>query len=411
MGEQDSITKALEGFIKDDGLAGVVTLVWKNGRVIQNANIGWRDIESKKPMERDSIFRIASMTKPITSVAALMLYDEGRFALDEPIAKVAPEFANMRVLRSPEGSLDDTVPAQRAITFDDLLTHRSGLTYGSFHRGPIVKAYEDALGSDVDSPLSPDEWIARLAALPLIDQPGAGFHYSHSTDLLGLLIARMEGIPLGEVLKRRIFEPLGMKATSFIVPPEKWDRRAKLYGFDDSGHHVERPSGLIASGPMGAFIADRAEDSAYVSGGQGLWSTADDYLRFARIFLGDGAVDDVRLLRPETLKLMMSNQLTESQRQAARIWIPVFTAHGFGLGVAVVLDPAKADPIRCQGGMGTVGWPGAYGGWWQVDPTDGSIMILLTHNLIEVNQFAMGIGLDVYAATTKFHDLGAALPV
>jgi CubicO group peptidase (beta-lactamase class C family) len=405
MSQKDSISTALEEFFKDGILAGTVTLVWRGGRVVHNANIGWRDVERRLPMERDTLFRIASMTKPITSLAALMLFEEGRFALDEPITRWAPEFTDMRVLRSPNGSLNETDPARRAITFEDLLTHRSGLTYASFQTGPIAEAYEQTLGSEIDSDLSPDEWIARLAALPLIDQPGAAFHYSHSTDLLGLLIARIEGVPLGDVLKRRIFDPLGMKDTGFIIPPEKRERRAKLYGFDDAGQLEERPRGSITTGRAGTLLPDRLNELAYVSGGQGLWSTADDYLAFARIFLGDGTVDGVRLLRPETLALMASNRLTDSQRAAARIWIPVFTAHGFGMGVAVVLDPEKADPTRCQGGIGTVGWPGAYGGWWQADPTDGSVMIFLAHNLLEMNQVAKGVGLGVYTAITQFHAL------
>jgi CubicO group peptidase (beta-lactamase class C family) len=159
------------------------------------------------------------------------------------------------------------------------------------------------------------------------------------------------------------------------------------------------------------LLPDRSDDSAYVSGGQGLWSTADDYLTFARIFLGDGTVDGVRLLRPETLALMTSNRLTEDQRRSARMFgMPIFTAHGFGMGVAVVLDPENANPIHCRGGVGTVGWPGAYGGWWQADPTDGSVMIFMTHNVLETYQFAQGIGLDVYAAITEFHALASALP-
>ncbi len=412
MSEQDSIRTALEGFINKGVLAGAVTLVWRDGKIVQNTAVGWRDIEGKLPMERDTIFRIASMSKPVTSLAALTLFDEGRFALDEPITRVAPEFTTMRVLRTPTGSLDETDPAQRAITFEDLLTHRSGLTYGAFQSGPIAEAYDKALGSEIDNGLAPDEWIARLAALPLIAQPGTAFNYSHSVDLLGLLIARMEGMPLGEVLKRRVFDPLGMKDTGFIVPPEKRSRRARLYGFDDEGHLAERPRGSIGSGAAGTLIPDRTDEAAYVSGGQGLWSTVDDYLAFARVFLGDGSVDGVRLLRPETLARMTANQLTEEQRVTGKMFgMRIFTGHGFGLGVAVVLDPEKADPTRCQGGIGTVGWPGAYGGWWQADPTDGSVMIFLAHNLLDMNQLAMGIGLEVYAAITDFHALASALPV
>ena len=149
------------------------------------------------------------MTKPITSVAALMLVDEGRIALNDPIANYAPEFSRMRVLRSPDGPLDETDPAERLITFEDLLTHRAGLTYGDFHRGPISGAYREALGGDIDSDVVPDEWIARLARLPLVGQPGAMWTYGRATDLLGLLIARIEGEPLGAVLKRRIFDAFG----------------------------------------------------------------------------------------------------------------------------------------------------------------------------------------------------------
>jgi CubicO group peptidase (beta-lactamase class C family) len=409
MNMEDSIKTVLENAVNGGDLTGIVTLVWHGNKVIQSANVGWRDREANLPMERDTLFRIASMTKPITSMAALMLFEEGRFALDEPITRWAPEFARMRVLSSPTGSFHQADPADRPITFEDLLTHRSGLTYGSFHTGPLATAFDEALGSDIDSELSPDEWIARLAALPLIDQPGAGFHYGHSTDLLGFLIARIEGIPFGTVLKQRIFEPLGMQDTGFIVPPEKRDRRATMYGFTDAGHLTPRPRGVLTSGKAGTLLSERPDEMAYVSGGQGLWSTADDYLTFARLFLGDGAVNGVRLLRPETLALMMTNRLTESQRaKATLLGLPVFPAHGFGMGVAVVLDPEKAAAIRCRGGIGTVGWPGAFGGWWQADPTNGSAMILLAQNMIEVHQFAQGIGLGVYSAITQFHRIASA---
>ena len=186
-------------------------------------------------------------------------------------------------MRSPTCPLDQTDPAERPITFEDLLTHRSGLTYGALHAGPIARAYAEALGGDIDSHVAPDDWIAGLAALPLIDQPGAAFHYGHSTDLLGLLIARIEDAPLGDVLERRIFGPLGMKDTGFIVPRTKAGRRAGLYGFDQAGRLTAR-----ATCPGGSTLAERPEDMEYVSGGQGLWSTLDDYLAFARMFLGVG---------------------------------------------------------------------------------------------------------------------------
>jgi CubicO group peptidase (beta-lactamase class C family) len=386
-------------------LAGASTLVWRNGRVAQTAVVGRRDLVTDLPVERDTIFRIASMTKPVTTVAALMLYDEGRFALDEPITRHAPELGRLRVLRGPNGPLDQTDAAERPITFGDLLTHRSGLTYGEFHRGPIGRACADTLGGQMDNALAPDEWIARLATLPLIDQPGAGFHYGMSTDLLGFLVARLEGASLGAVLERRIFTPLGMRDTGFVVPPARRSRRAGLCGFDAEGRFT-----ALTTVPGGHTAAERPDDMTFESGGQGLWSTVDDYLAFARVFLGRGEVDGVRLLRPQTCAMMASNQLTPEQRRTARMFgMPLFAAgHGFGMGVAVVTEPEKADPVRCRGGVGTVGWPGAYGGWWQADPTDGSVLIFLAHNMAELPQMADGIGLGVWSAITTFHQLATA---
>jgi CubicO group peptidase (beta-lactamase class C family) len=383
-------------------IAGAATLTWREGRVVQAAAVGRRDIAAGLPIERDTIFRIASMTKPITSVVALTFLDEGRFALDDPISRCAPELADMRVIRDRNGPLDATDPAARPITFEDLLTHRSGLTYADFARGPLARAYRDALGADIDSEKSPDEWIAGLAALPLVAQPGTAFEYGSSTDLRGLLLARMDEAPLGEVMRRRLFDPLGMTNTGFIVPAAQRHRRAKMYGFDDDGRLTER-----ATGAGGAFVAERPDDMVFESGGQGLWSTVDDYLAFARLFLGGGAVDGIRILKPETVALMTANRLTDAQRAAARMFgTSPFAGHGFGLGVAVVMDPAKAQSTLCNGAVGTVGWPGAFGGWWQADPVEQSIMIFLAHNSFEVTQIAKGYGLGVYSAITQFHASG-----
>jgi CubicO group peptidase (beta-lactamase class C family) len=401
----DAIGAAVQGYVDAGAIAGAATLVWRNGRVVQTASLGRRDLDNGLPVERDTIFRIASMTKPVTTVAALMLLEEGRFTLDDPIRDHAPELAEMRVLRDPDGSLEDTVAASRPVTFDDLLTHRSGLTYGDFHRGPIAAAYREALGSSIDNSLTPDEWIARLGTLPLIDQPGAGFHYGHSTDLLGFLVARIEDAPLGTVLARRIFAPLGMKDTGFVVPADKQVRRAGLCGFDDEGRLT-----ALAATPGGHARMERPDDMAFESGGQGLWSTLDDYLAFARLFVAGGAVDGVRLLRPETLAQMASNQLTPHQRAASRMFgRPLFAVgHGYGMGVAVVTEPEQADPLRCGGGVGAVGWPGAWGGWWQADPGDDSVLVFLAHNMVGLPQMARGIGLGVWSAIARFHELASA---
>jgi CubicO group peptidase (beta-lactamase class C family) len=328
-----------------------------------------------------------------------MLYDEGRFDLDDPIAVCAPEFADVRVLRDPNGALDQTDEAARPITFRDLLTHRSGLTYGEFHRGPIGRACAETLGTQIDNPLTPAEWIARLATLPLIDQPGRGFHYSVSTDLLGFLIARLEGAPLSAVLHRRVFTPLGMRDTRFSVPREKRDRRAGLCGFDGDGRLT-----TLSALPGRHALDERPEEMTFESGGQGLWSTLDDYLAFARMLIGDGP----HLLRPRTLAMMTSNQLTPEQRATACMFgRPIFAAgHGYGMGVAVVMEPDTADPLRCRGGVGTIGWPGAYGGWWQADPNDRSVLMFLAHNMVELGQMASGIGLGVWSAIGTFHQIG-----
>src|SRR3954466_14271508 len=257
MNKLSEVEAAMQKVVDSGELAGAATLVWRaHSRYgeAQTVCVGRRDREANLPVERDTIFRIASMTKPITSVAALMLVEEGGIALTDSIARFAPEFSHMRVLRAPNGPLHDTDPAERPITFADLLTHRAGFTYADFHRGPIAQAYRDALGGDIDSDVAPDDWIARLAQLPLIAQPGSAMYYGVSTDLLGLLIARIEGAPLGELLKRRIFDPLGMKDTSFLVPREKRARRAAGYGFDEEGRLTKRITW------SGVVVAERPED-------------------------------------------------------------------------------------------------------------------------------------------------------
>ncbi len=332
------------------------------------------------------------------------MVEEGHFALGDPIDRWAPEFARMRVLRSPDGPLDQTEPAGRPITFEDLLTHRAGLTYADFRRGPVGAAYARALGPNIDNPLEPEAWIAALAALPLIDQPGAAFHYSHATDLLGFILARIDGATLGEVLQRRVFGPLGMTNTGFQVPQEQRARRAAAHGFD----HADRLVRLDAV-PGGHALPERPDGMSFQSGGQGLWSTLDDYLAFARLFVEGGAVDGVRVLQPETVALLASNHLTDDQRARSGILgMPVFAAgHGFGLGVAVVTEPERADPSLCGGGLGAVGWPGAYGGWWRADPSGGSVLIFLTHNMVGLEQMTRGVGMGVYGARAAFQRLAS----
>ena len=358
------IPAALKGIVDQGVLSGIVTLIWRKGEVVQINTIGQRDIAQGLPMERDTLFRIASMTKPVTSVAAMMLVEEGRLTLDDPITRWIPELGGMRVLEDPTGPLDNTAPAPRDITVEDLMTHRAGLAYGFTSQGPIAYAHEEKLGPALANPHTPDSWLQKLGELPLTYPPGERFHYSHATDVLGFLVARIEGKPLGQVLKARIFDPLGMGDTAFWIPPEKRGRLARLYEVDADGKLKD------------VSLKQTDAPPAFEGGGGGLISTADDYLKFARMLLGRGEVDGVRLLKPETVDLMVANRLTDAQRGHGFMGMPFWLSQGFGLGLSMILDPAKHEWMGA-GGQGAFGWPGAFGTWWQADPANDLILIFL----------------------------------
>ncbi|HEX7761213.1 MAG TPA: serine hydrolase domain-containing protein [Caulobacteraceae bacterium] len=359
---------ALQSVVDAGDLSGAVTLIWRKGEIAQVSTIGRRSIAEDKPMTRDTLFRIASMTKPITSVAALMLMEEGRFKLDDPITKWAPEFANMKVLKDAQGPLADVYDSPHEITFDDLFTHRAGLAYGFTSIGPIAHAHQAALGDVLNSRMAPDAWMAALGGLPLSYPPGERFHYSHATDVLGFLVGRIAGTGYREFLMQRIFGPLGMVDTDFYVPPEKRDRAAVVYRLD------EKLDGLEP-------VAFDQYDSppAFCGGGGGLISTADDYLKFARLMLNHGELDGVRLLKPETVRLMRTNRLTAAQREIPFMGIPFWSGQGFGLGVSVITDPEKQAWMGA-GSQGSFGWPGAFGTWWQADPVEDMVVLYLIQN-------------------------------
>lgn len=390
----EAIGPALQNVVDAGDLSGFVTLVWRKGEVAQVNTVGQRDIAGGKPMTRDTIFRIASMTKPITSVAALMLMEEGKLRLDDPITRWAPEFADMQVLKAANGPLDQTVPAARDITIEDLMTHRSGLAYGFTSVGPIGEAHEKALGPALGTPLSPDEWMKKLGELPLSYQPGERFHYSHATDVLGFIVGRIEGKPFGDVLQERVFGPLGMVDTAFHVPPEKLDRAAKLY-------RINTETDALEEVPFPYYPAP----PAFAAGGGGLVSTADDYLKFARLMLNGGELDGVRLLKAETLAMMTQNRLSAEQRAIPFMGIPFWLGQGFGLGVSMITDPEKQAWMGA-GNEGAFGWPGAFGTWWQADPKADLILIYLIQN-------SMPLGPEAAAQLATGQRMGgrAALPV
>ncbi|MBX9980722.1 MAG: beta-lactamase family protein [Mycobacterium gordonae] len=342
-------------------LPGAVTVVWQRGEVLQVNEIGYRDVEAKLPMQRDTLFRIASMTKPVTVAVIMSMVDEGKLALSDPIARWVPEFANVRVLDDPHGPLERTHPARRAIVIEDLLTHTSGLAYGFSVSGPIARAYLRLpfnQGSDV--------WLSELAVLPLVHQPGEKVTYSHSIDVLGVIASRIDGKPLHEVFEDRVLGPAGMPDTGFFVTPASRPRAATMYRHDEHDrlrHDVMGPP--------------HVKPPSFCNAGGGLWSTADDYLRFVRMLLGDGLIDGVRVLSTESVRQMRTDRLTEDQKRHNFLGSPYWVGRGFGLNLSVVTDPVRATPLFGPGGIGTFSWPGAYGTWWQADPSADLILLYL----------------------------------
>jgi CubicO group peptidase (beta-lactamase class C family) len=360
-GNQASIREVCDAGL----LAGAVTMVWQHGELLQVNEIGYRDVDAGLPMRQDTLFRIASMTKPVTVAAVMSLVDEGKLALKDPVARWAPELADVRVLDDPRGPLDRTHPASRAILIEDLLTHTSGLAYGFSVSGPISRAYMRLPFNQ-----GPDAWLAELAKLPLVHQPGDRVTYSHSIDLLGVIASRVDGKPFYQVLDERILGPAGMPDTGFFVSVEARRRAATMYSLDDNEqlrHDVMGPPHI--------------EPPSFCNAGGGLWSSADDYLRFVRMLLGDGTVDGVRVLSPESARLMRTDRLTDEQKRHSFLGAPYWVGRGFGLNLSVVTDPVKSAPLFGPGGLGTFSWPGAYGTWWQADPAADLILLYLIQNL------------------------------
>ena len=330
--------------------------------------MGSMDFDGDTPMRQDAICRLASSTKPVTAAGAMLLVEECRLRLDDPVDAWLPELANRRVLRSIDGPLDDTVPANRPITLRDLLTYRSG--YGEVFflapTCPLQQALEAARLPLCEWPFAgtSDEFMQRLGALPLADQPGERWLYHMSGEILGVLISRVAGQSLGTFLQERIFEPLGMPDTGFQVPEAKLDRLPTCYGRD------------LVSGRI--IVLDPARDGfaarppVFESGAGGLVSTADDLLAFGRMMLMDGASKGRVLSRP-SIELMTRDHLTPGQKAASPFFEHFWETHGWGLGLGVIT--ARND---LADGPGRFGWDGAFGTSWWVDPTHQLVGVLMT---------------------------------
>jgi CubicO group peptidase (beta-lactamase class C family) len=356
-------------YVECGAVPGLVTLLDRGGEVHVDV-IGSLAAGGSEPMRRDTIFRISSMTKPITAVAVMLLVEECLLRLDEPVDRLLPELANRQVLKRLDAALDDTVPAQRPISLRDLLTFCFG--FGELlappDAYPILKAASGPLGMGPPAPAkgsAPDEWMRRLGALPLMYQPGERWLYNTGFDVLGVLIARASGEPFEKFLQERIFEPLGMQDTSFGVPADKLGRLATSYGTNPTTHALE----IFDEAAHGQW----SRSPVFPSGGAGLCSTADDFLAFSRMLLNNGKHANARLLSRASVETMTIDQLTPAQK-ARGSWVPgQFDNHGWGFGVSVVTRRSDV-----AGTLGTYGWDGGLGTCWRADPKEQLSTLLLT---------------------------------
>jgi CubicO group peptidase (beta-lactamase class C family) len=363
---------------------GTQLLVYRRGKVVHSAVQGFADVERKAPIKDDTIFRIYSMTKPITSVAFMMLVEEGRIALDEPVHKYIPEWKNLGVFQAGTAPAFLTRPPARPMQIVDLMRHTSGLTYGFQQRGNVDAAYREQKIGEVITSGTLDTMIAGLAKIPLEFSPGEAWNYSVSTDVIGYLIGKISGMPFEQFLKERIFDPLAMADTDFFVPADKAHRFAACYNADPGGmmsfHAAEKKGGLtLQDDPTtSSFLAK----PSFISGGGGLCSTAADYLTFCRALLNGGELGGVRLIGPKTLKLMTTNHLPGGrdlpEMSRSMFAEATYNGIGFGLGFSITMDPAKT---LIPGSPGEYAWGGAATTSFWIDPAEELIAVFMTQVL------------------------------
>ena len=356
----------MQGYIDEGKLAGALTMLARRGEVFHLQIYGVQDLESGVAVSEDTIFRLYSMTKPITSVAVMMLYEEGHFSLDDPINKFIPEFADTQVFDGIGETGMRLVAQDRPITIRHLLTHTSGLSYGLHRDTPIDPMYHEARIADADSTLK--EVMGRLGKIPLVHQPGTKWRYSMSATVLGYLVEVISGRPFDEFLHDRLFAPLGMDDTSFFVPGDKLHRLATAY--------VPSRGGGIAP-HEGSVTTRHKRPHAMKSGGAGVVSTAGDYMRFCQMLLNGGELDGDRLLAPKTMQMMVSDHLTDDlEPYVVEDRFRGYTKGcGFGLGFSVVNDIAQHG---IPGSNGMYSWFGAASCYFWIDPSEELIAILMT---------------------------------
>jgi CubicO group peptidase (beta-lactamase class C family) len=359
------IAPHLNRYVDEGKLPGYQVLVARRGRPAYLHRYGLGDVEQQKPVADDTIFRIYSMTKPITSVAILQLYERGLFQLNTPVSTVIPAFKGLQVYTGGEGGGMTTAAAQREVTFRDLLTHTAGFVYGTSGTHPLDSLYRER--QILTGSLA--EMITKLSDLPLLFSPGTRWNYSLATDILGYLVEQLSGQSLDRYFAEQILEPLGMVDTAFFVPAAKQSRFAANYSFHEGGFR------LIDNPAASPYL----QPPTFRSGGGGLVSTFADYFRFAQMLLNKGELDGVRILGRKTVALMTTNHMPNNG-DLSSMGMPVFSETpydgiGFGLGVSVMLDPAKAQIL---GSPGEFAWGGAASTAFWVDPVEEQIVIFMT---------------------------------
>ena len=354
---------AMHKVVDAKALAGETTMVIRHGKIVDFDAYGVQSLATGVPMKADTIFRIYSQSKPITGVAMMILYQEGKWTLDDPVSKFIPEFAHLKVFKGLDAKgqpiLED---ARRSPTMRELMTHTAGFGYGLSKEHWVDRQFQaqKVLQSD-----GLHAMIEKIAAIPLITQPGTEWRYSVAADIQGYIVEKLSGQPLGMFMKQHIFTPLAMNDTGFMVPADKWARLATSYGANPATGQL---------GDASPYIDDLSHPPHMESGGGGLVSTSGDYARFAQMLMNGGELDGVRILQPETVTLMRTNQLPTSLRVDSNGSgkASFGEAVGFGLDVMVVNDPAKAHTTV---GKGTYSWGGAAGTWFWIDPQNDVIFL------------------------------------
>jgi CubicO group peptidase (beta-lactamase class C family) len=372
------VQPAMEKHIGDDRIAGAVALIARKGEVVHQECVGLMDRENGKPMRPDALFRIYSMTKPITCTALMTLYEKGRFQLFDPVAKFIPAFQDLKVYADKEGADVELVDLQRPVTVRDLLTHTSGLTYHFTEYGPVEEMYRQA-GLFSIKPLA--DFVGDLLQLPLAFQPGTTWRYSYAHDVAAYLIEVMSGQPLDAYLRETLFEPLGMVDTGFYVPQGALDRLTAMYGAGDIGDPNMSWSRWFGGAMQGihkllASPSDSLEAKPHNAfrGGHGLVSTAQDYYRFCQMLLNGGELEGARILSRKTVELMVTNHLTPDLLpfEVGGMYSP---GYGYGLGFRVAMDPGQCQVLATKG---EYGWSGAASTYFWIDPVEEFIGVVMS---------------------------------